>query len=52
MNPYNAKEWRIYENANKEKRNARKRELYKIKKEKEGKNVRQYANKKLGNINF
>jgi hypothetical protein len=32
MNPYNKEEWKAYEKANKEKRNARRRELYHIKK--------------------
>ena len=31
-NPYNKEQWKTYEKANKEKRNARRRELYHLKK--------------------
>ena len=34
MNPYTKEEWKAYEKANKEKRNQRRRELYKQKKSK------------------
>ena len=32
MNPYTKEEWRTYEHANKERRNRRRREIYKLKK--------------------